>query len=282
MSLRGQWIFDDRGNFVAVDSYALRSMLPSLQYNGDLARDLARNLGFIAISPRGAWTQIRLRPQVVSDVAFANLMYWLADNQPSHIVIDAMDGSTVAPIFSETKGALAHLIELFSEKSGGRVRKEAALSIAKLPSGCNLRGLLAVWADGGQRDIEQLLRYSKKNLLSRHFVIKAAGGDLIFDSIGEGVKVPKREWQNEALGRSITAQADTDYWSWVAARQQMVLVSGEPFVSDVQADIYWPDSGWVTRDYRRIILPCASKDGTARLFIASSNRSGTAIDRLAG
>ena len=111
MSLRGQWIFDDRGNFVAVDSYALRSMLPSLQYNGDLARDLARNLGFIAISPRGAWTQIRLRPQVVSDVAFANLMYWLADNQPSHIVIDAMDGSTVAPIFSETKGALAHLIE---------------------------------------------------------------------------------------------------------------------------------------------------------------------------
>ncbi|HEY1244749.1 MAG TPA: hypothetical protein VH913_26540, partial [Hyphomicrobiaceae bacterium] len=100
---------------------------------------------------------------------------------------------------------------------------------------------------------------------------------LVIDRIGDGLHVPDREWFKSALGRPIEEQPDTPYWRWVARMQRAALQTNNPALSDIDASIYWPALGRVRRRYRRLLLPCITRDGTRLLFSANSSESRVAL-----
>ena len=84
-------LIDDEGAVSDSCSLALRSRLNAVQ-TGDAFGDYAiRNLGFVSLQPTQKSVHVRLRPTHVSPVAFASLMYWLADQQPDRVMLTAWE-----------------------------------------------------------------------------------------------------------------------------------------------------------------------------------------------
>jgi hypothetical protein len=136
-----------------------------------------------------------------------------------------------------------------------------------------------LWArNGGRYHAAAFSEYATRRLLKRFLVVRQDNAyGLVFDTIGEGLHVPDRDWFRSAIGRPIEHQPDAPYWRWVAKVQRSALQANEPVVSDIDASIYWPSLGRVRRRYRRLLLPCAAPDGTRLLFSANSSEGRAAL-----
>jgi hypothetical protein len=171
--------------------------------------------------------------------------------------------------------AIARLIELTQKNDFSRKIAEKPCLPDELSPRSPLRGLLEIWAQNqGCFNGPVFIKYASQHLLRRFLVIRQSPSDqLLFDTIGDGLHVPDRNWFKSAIGHPIEAQPDTEYWQWVAQVQRSTLRSNCPALSDIDADIYWPSRGWVRRTYRRMLLPCAAPDGTRFLFSANYSES---------
>ncbi len=277
---RRDWLlFDDRGNTWAAHSPELQRRLHCLRHDEDLTAGLIRNLGFVAGRSHDANTALRLHLELVSDIALAAAFYWLSDRCPARVLIDFVGTPRPAEVCTSAEAAIARLIELTRERDLTRHVAEKPCSIDQLPAGSPLRGLLELWAhNGGRFDAPTFTEYASRRLLKRFLIVRQDGaGALVFDTIGDGLHVPDRSWFKSAIGCPIEEQPDASYWRWVAQIQRAVLHSNGPVLSDIDASIYWPSLGRVRRRYRRLLLPCASRDGTRLLFSANSSESRVAL-----
>jgi len=280
-SRRPDWLlFDDRGDAWPAGSLELRRRLLCVHYDGDLAADVVRNLGFVACRALGNRATIRLHVPVVSDVALAAAFYWLADQHPASVLIDFVGEQRPAEVCKSAEDAIARLAGL-TQKVDLHRRKIAQqpCPLDRLPAQSPLRGLLEIWSRSrGLFDEAAFVRYASQHLLRRFLIIRQSETDaLLFDTIGEGLHVPDKDWFKSAIGRPLEEQPDTEYWRWVAQVYRSTLRSNCPVLSDIDADIYWPSMGWVRRRYRRLLLPCAARDGTRFLFSANCTESGIAL-----
>jgi hypothetical protein len=108
-----EWlVFDDRGATWAARSLELKRRLSCFHHDGDLAAYLVRNLGFVAGRSLGRNAAIRLRLQLVSEVALAAAFYWLADHDPRRVLIDFAGESRPCEVRRSAAAAIARLIEL--------------------------------------------------------------------------------------------------------------------------------------------------------------------------
>ena len=108
-----EWlVFDDRGATWAARSLELKRRLSGFHHDGDLAAYLIRNLGFVACCSIGHNAAIRLRLQLVSEVALAAAFYWLADHDPRRVLIDFAGESRPSEVRTSAAAAIARLIEL--------------------------------------------------------------------------------------------------------------------------------------------------------------------------
>jgi hypothetical protein len=279
-SRRREWfVFDDRGNVWPAQSRELRRQLYGSDRDGDLALGLARNLGFVAGCHFGGNVALRLQIDLVSDIALAAAYYWLSDCAPARVLIDYLGPSRPAEVYASAESAIARLVKLTRDREVSRHVAEKPCSIEQLSPGSPLRGLLELWAgNGGRYDAAAFSEYATRRLLKRFLVVRQdAAKGLVFDTIGEGLHVPDRDWFRSAIGRPIEQQPDTSYWRWVAQIQRAALRSSDPVVSDIDASIYWPSLGRVRRRYRRLLLPCAGPGGTRLLFSANSSEGRVAL-----
>jgi hypothetical protein len=277
---RRQWlVFDDRGNIWPAHSAELRRQLYCLYHDDDLPIGLARNLGFVAGCHFGGNAAIRLQLDLVSDIALAATYYWLSDCEPARVLIDYLGRSRPAEVYTSAEAAIARLVKLTRDREVSRNVAEKPCSIGQLPAGSPLRGLLELWAsNGGRYDAAAFGEYAARRLLKRFLIVRQdAASGLVFDTIGDGLHVPDRDWFRSAIGRPIEQQPDAPYWRWVAQIQRAALRSNDPVVSDIDASIYWPSLGRVRRRYRRLLLPCTAADGTQLLFSANSSEGRAAL-----
>ena len=72
-------LIDDAGSVTDSRSLNLRTNLRAVHIGDGFDDYAVRNLGFVALQPGTRSVHIRLRPSHVSPVAFAGLMYWLAE-----------------------------------------------------------------------------------------------------------------------------------------------------------------------------------------------------------
>jgi hypothetical protein len=277
---RREWfVFDDRGNIWSAYSPELRRQLYCFSQNNDLALGLARNLGFVAGSHSGSNAALRLQLDLVSDIALAAAFYWLSDCEPRRVLIDYLGPSRPAEVFGSAEAAIARLVRLTRDREASRNVAERPCSLEQLATGSPLRGLVELWAqNGGRYDPAAFSEYAARRLLKRYLIVRHDDANgLVFDTIGEGLHVPERDWFRSAIGRPIEHQPDAPYWRWVAQVQRAALQADRPVLSDIDASIFWPSLGRVRRRYRRLLLPCTAQDGTRLLFSANSSESRVAL-----
>lgn len=273
-SRRREWlVFDDRGNIWSAHSPELRRQLHCLYPSEDLPVGLARNLGFVAGCQFARNAAIRLQLDLVSDIALAATYYWLSDCEPTRVLIDFLGPSRPAEVYTSAEAAIARLVKLTRDREMTRHIAEKPCSIDQLAASSALRGLLELWvSNGGRYDASAFTEYAGRRLLKRFLIVRQDWTDgLVFDTIGDGLHVPDRDWFRSAIGRPIEHQPDAPYWRWVAQIQRAALQANVPMVSDIDASIYWPGLGRVRRRYRRLLLPCRAPDGTRLLFSANSS-----------
>jgi hypothetical protein len=284
-SRRREWlVFDDRGNIWPAHSTELRRQLYCFHPSEDLPGGLARNLGFVAGCRSGPNVALRLQIDLVSDIALAAAYYWVSDCEPARVLIDYLGPTRPAEVYTSAEAAISRLVKLTRDREASRHIAEKPCPVDDLAAGSALRGLTEIWAsNGGRYDAQAFTEYAARRLLKRFLIVRqddAAG--LVFDTIGDGLHVPDRDWFRTAIGRPIEHQPDAPYWRWVAQVQRAALQSNEPVLSDIDASIYWPSLGRVRRRYRRLLLPCTAPDGTRLLFSANSSEARVALKGRVG
>jgi hypothetical protein len=265
----GQWVIDDSGELLASGSYGLLRLLPRGTYQGNLIADLVRNLGFVGIKVRLGRVSITLRNSVVSSTALASALYWLADHQPKHIIVDFSVDKRPAEIFTTAASAIARLVKITGSAALQSRFSEQSIDVDAVPAHRELAQLHSVWANQGRTNTDYLVDFADKRLACRYAVVVARGDDLLFAQIGNGLQVPVPDWRQKAIGQPVCRQPDTDYWAWVAAQQRIVLAQSRPSLAKINTEIYWPSFGWARRNYIRMLLPCTTAKHEAYLFSAS-------------
>ncbi|MEM9030081.1 MAG: hypothetical protein AAGC70_17090 [Pseudomonadota bacterium] len=131
--------------------------------------------------------------------------------------------------------------------------------------------LIEKWSTSEDVIVDQLVEISNAQLKSRHLITKLdqSTGDVLFDAIGAGLEVPDNAFFSSGPDSPLNQQADTEYWAWAEENHRNALVNGQAGISRITAEIFWPETGWVKRDYIRLLLPCVTFGGERRLFSAN-------------
>jgi hypothetical protein len=267
-------LFDDEGATWDAQSFELRKRFHAANYCGDLPTDLIRSMGFIEVRDGPTFIRVRVRLQVVSQVALASALYWLGDIRPKTVVLEFVGEPEPVELFTTPAAAMARLGAVTSlERFLPRFASETVDPNRLAPSS-PLGELMCAWHHGGRTDPEALVRVATRRLNQRFMLIKAhQEGPLVFEALGRGLHIPDPRWLEQAIGRRFEDQPDRSYWAWAEKCHRTALASPGPTVNDIDAEIYWPGNGWVRRIYRRMLLPCVTQGGDRLMFCANSTDS---------
>lgn len=279
---RRNLLFDDVGATWDVQSFHLRERFHAANYCGDLPTDLIRSMGFVGVQDGTKFVRVRIRLQVVSQVALASVLYWLADNRPKSVVLEFVGEPEPVELFTSPEAAMARLGAVTSFERFLPRFDSQPVDPGQLPPSSPLAELVRVWRGGGRTDPEVLVRVATHRLKQRFMIIKALDqGPLVFEALGRGLHIPDPRWLDQAVGRTFEDQPDRSYWAWAEKCHRKALASPRPTVNDIDAEIYWPGTGWVRRIYRRMLLPCVTRGGDRLMFCANSTESNIP-SRVAG
>jgi hypothetical protein len=267
-------LLDDRGESWEAGSSRLADTLQS-SIRGDALVDYAvRNLGFVAVSESDSAARIRLRPAVVSPIAFSALVYWLHDNPRRRLVLSFLDDDWSHEVVGGCNEAVRKLLARVKpdtqERHGDFLDK--SLPLHDLPASSPLRAALTVWSDcSGRYDRERLHPLMERALKGRFVLVESAEGasNLTIKDIGCGLTKPAEYWLSRSIGLRVEDQPDCAFGEWVAQSYRRVFSTGQPDLGDVDAIIRWPQQGRKNFRYRRLLLPFRADDGSALLLGAT-------------
>jgi hypothetical protein len=84
-------VFDDSGEMWDAKSYRLVEMLQASLYGEELLNYAVKNLGFVVVNDSKGSLRIRVRPSVVSPMAFSGFLYWLLDRSVERVLLSILD-----------------------------------------------------------------------------------------------------------------------------------------------------------------------------------------------
>jgi hypothetical protein len=265
-------IIDSSGKFWPLHSQSLRKSYCATSYQGDFIGDTIRNLGFVAVAKRKGSVRIRLKPSAVMPIAFAELIYWLHDQQPERVLVSSLEGELSHQLFCSAIAAADRLCVLRSRNQSATPDIIAArIPIEQLSTCSSLGRVVNLWRDAGGRLKRDLIETTVGAHVNNRVVIvePVPGGRLQMTMIGAGMRWPDPVSVAALEGAPIDAHPDLHYRRWVADSYQSVLKTNQPRLEDVDALVGWPHTGKVSRRYRRLILPCQGQNGEQLLIGAT-------------
>jgi hypothetical protein len=257
-------LFDDRGQTWEGGSLRLADALESSIVGDELTNYAVRNLGFIAVSETATMARIRMRPSIVSPVAFSSLVYWLHDRPKDRFVLSFLESEWSHEVLGGRKEVLRRLIERIDAR--GNEREGDFLQVPRplhqLSASSPLRAMLDIWSgSGGKYDRERLHPLLEKALDGRFVVAESTNGtDLMIKDVGSGMRGAARHWLSRSIGLRVEDQPDYAYGKWVAGSYRDVLMRREPDLGDVDAVISFPQEARKSYRYRRLLLPFVGGD----------------------
>jgi hypothetical protein len=260
-------VFDDSGEVLDGQSYRLVEMLQASLYGEDLLNYCVRNLGFVVVNDGKGSLRIRMRPKVVSPMAFSGLLYWLLERPVDRVLLSIMEqGGWSHEMFGQKQDAVNRLLQYcgptYEDRAGEFLRKRR--DPAHLPSSSPLRGLLNIWSETFHLDQrEQLWSITREALKGRYALLESTerSPNLVFQEIGPGFLSFNDTWLSQAPGLRLEDQIDFAYGKWLASTYKDAMSVGGPCLEDVDAIINRPDGGRRRVRYRRLILTGQKKKG---------------------
>jgi hypothetical protein len=270
-------IFDDQGRGWQADSIELRRSLFYPENEPDFILQLVKNFGFIGAERQGECAVVTFCPSTVSPVAVTSLLYWLSDDLPERIrlaILDDRPSHEEYESFEQVLERLHRLLEARQEQEQEQPLFAArTLSPHAVSEGSPFRWLLARWERSNKRLSPRSFSKDVDRWFEGRFCVFRPGkvpSELVIERVGTGLRIPDDQWHAFAApGRRLADIPDASYGRWVSEAYLSVLRTGPPQLDDVAAKIYWPHSGRVRYESRRLILPCLDADGHPFLLGAS-------------
>jgi hypothetical protein len=269
------FLFDDQGDTWDATSRKLANALCASIAGTELANYAIRNLGYIAVSESNGSVRVRLRPAVVSQMAFSALLYWLHDRLIERVLLSFLGGEWTHELMRSREEAVKRLMTRVTfnadDRDGDFLRRTRPLHA--MPSASPLRALLRFWSEsGGKYDRERLSPVLDKALDRRFVLVEAAGNSssLYFKDVGRGLTTLAEFWLSHATTLRVEDQPDYAYGKWVSSIYREVLASGEPSFEEIDAIINWPEDPYrKSYRYRRLVVPFSGERNSTMVLSAT-------------
>jgi hypothetical protein len=266
-------LFDDQGEMW--DS-AFRRLPDILQGLGatEALNYAVRNLGYVALTEANGSVRVRLRPAVVSPIAFSALCYDLAEIKADRILISCLDRGWTHKLFGTLQEAMRHMLDLLPVIDSDRAHdfKSRSRSIDRIPDSNPLAALFKLWQEsGGPIQHERLDRLIRDGLQGRYVIVQTgqSRADVFLREVGRGFLSYDDQWLSRSQGLRVEDQPDYFYGKWVAEAYRMTKGDGAPRLEDVDAIINKPGAGRSRVRYTRLIVPLQLPSATECLLGAS-------------
>jgi len=272
---RDGYLFDDSGIKWSSSSLELRRRLFCVNYPGDLATDVIRNLGFIGASGSSHKCHIRVFARSMSEPALIAVGYWLSDNQFKIVTIDYLDEDRHSETVIGWQPALNRLLQIQFHRELQRRVRSRHYELTSIGTSSDVFPVAEYWKfHNGQCTPESILDVANRSTNGRYVHIERDDSDtFVVAGLGKGLLVPEPNWADQVLGRPVGSTGDSYYYSWVKSTYDLAWKSGRPDVAEIEAAIMWPSSGIVQRHYERLLLPCVTPNGR-RFLITANGRPG--------
>src|SRR5262249_4680798 len=143
-------LIDDSGAFWDTASSELRFELTGFGAGEAFPDYVIKNLGFVRVDKRYRSASIKFRPDTVAPLAFARLMYWLAEEELDRVAVSAYkEGVWRDFLHGQKLGAFRAISSLVnSSERDGNVASEVLSRpsmVASLPEDCPLLRAVTLW-----------------------------------------------------------------------------------------------------------------------------------------
>lgn len=269
------WLIDDQGNLHDPLSARLRTSLKAVHLAQEFPDFVLRNLGFIGLQETNGAAHLKLRPAVVAPVAFAALMYWLADRKPNRIMLSTLDaGAWSHQVIGSHAIAVPKLAGLIA--SAQNQRAADILTRPRVPGalpGDNpLRALLnaqeRLVAAFNSNQLAAVLDEIDGRMRGRYTITTSDANmrNMVLNRVGQGHEENANFWLTRALGNRIQDFPDTAIGKWMAETYVSALQADTVRLDDVDATFEWPGLARHRYGYQRLLMPLRTgADGHALL-----------------
>ncbi len=271
-------LIDDDGTVADSRSTTYRASLHAL-HTGDGFIDYAvRNLGFIAVDAQRASVKLRMRPTHVSPIAFAGLMYFLADKRPDRVLLSKLDRDGWQHEFlgsgDVAQPKLARLVARAQCARDGDFLAEPA-DIDQLPADHPLHQLLdarAALLDAAERHGLDAVAAIAAPLTKGRFALStadAAINRIVLAAIGNGYNPESQYWLSRIVGHRMNDLPDARYGAWTYDAYAAALKAGTPALDRCDIIVDWPRDGRTRYRNQRLMLPLQLANGSHTLVTAT-------------
>jgi hypothetical protein len=278
------WLIDDRGNLQDPLSARLRMSLNAGQLAQEFPDYVMRNLGFIGLHDHNNAAHLKLRPAVVSPVAFAALMYWLADRKPQRIMLSTLDGTWSHQVIGSHAAAMPKLANLIASAQNQRANDllRRPRTPGSLAPDSPFRALLAAQERlvlAFNRDqLGAVLHEIDGRMRGRYTMTTSDANmqNMVLQRVGQGHEETANFWLTRALGYRIQDFPDVALGKWMADTYTSTLETGVARLDDIDATIEWPGLTRSRYAYQRLLLPL--KTGANGHALLCATLRDTSID----
>jgi hypothetical protein len=257
------WLIDDRGNLQDPLSTRLRIELNATHLAQEFADYVLRNLGFICLQDQNNATHLKFRPSVVSPVAFAALMYWLADRKPQRIMLSTFEGTWAHQVIGSHSLAIPKLAKLIEAAQNQRANDllRRPRTPGSLADHSPLRSLLNAQTrlvEAFNRDqLAAVLHEIDGETRGRYTLTTSDANmqNMVLQRVGLGHEETANFWLTRAIGHHVKDFPDVALGKWLAETYTSTLQAGTHRLDDVDATIEWPGLARNRYAYQRLLLP---------------------------
>jgi hypothetical protein len=257
------WLIDDQGHLHDPLSARLRVSLNAVHLAQEFPDYVLRNLGFIALQDTNGAAHLKLRPSVVSPVAFAALMYWLADKKPQRIMLSTLNDTWQHQVVGGHAQAIPKLTAIIAAAQNSRqadllrrpITPHALSADNPLLALLNAQDNLVRAFDNNQ--LAAVLEDIDGPMRGRYTLTTSDANmqNMVLNRVGQGHETTANFWLTRALGHRLQDFPDTQIGTWMAENYKTALKRGHVLLDDVDATIEWPGLARHRYTYQRLLMP---------------------------
>lgn len=241
-----------------------------------------RNLGFIAVASSESSIHVKLRPSVVSPVAFAGLMYWLGEHMSKRMMLSVLAADWTHRVIKSAKEGVTELAQLVQQAQTQRDKDFLKLSLdpSTLQDASPFAALVRLHDELAQSyqagRIDEVQTVLDEKLRGRYLITKADANlkHIVVATVGDGHSVEANYWLKRGIDHRLNDLADTSYGQWATLSHFEAARSRKPQLDHLDIVVDWPSQGRQRYTFQRLLMPLQhNADGHAILCATLSDRT---------
>ena len=254
--MRSGILVDDLGETWADNSTALSKKLGTERSGPDLIRYLVRNLGFVHIRPGATGCVVTLTEDAASARALIGALYWLTDNRPERVIVEALPAAAAPQRLLAYPQALKFLSGLCETRTERPPFARTRTILGESSFADRWAAAKEVLATNEISDRVRLTILDK--LLQGYFSIARrdrCSGRYLVQHISNGISSHHPALNTVKIGQPFSAFDDRPYGAWLDSTFTPLSQDSMPYSEHIEATIGTATTDAKRIQYSRLVLP---------------------------